>query len=230
MFFGALAGGVGLLLRPLLLLLGFPPISAISAPRIGATVGELPGLWVLHKQQSIDWKLALWITLPLAGAALAANYFITIIPAELLRKCMAVILILVAIAYIFYRDPPRTTQKRTWGTHLLANSAYAVTSFLGSFTGGVGPILTIITVKAYNKPLFNAVGTWRVASYISATLASVVFIIRGVVDWRLTAALALGLAVGSYAGTRYAIGKGESWTRIIIIILVLLSAGILLIT
>ena len=54
LFIGAISGGVGLVLRPLLILIGFPAAIVIGSVRVAAIFGEIPGIYLLHKNRKVD--------------------------------------------------------------------------------------------------------------------------------------------------------------------------------
>jgi uncharacterized membrane protein YfcA len=51
-----------------------------------------------------------------------------------------------------------------------------------------------------------------------------VFIAGNAVDWGLCLACALGLALGSFFGTRYGLRKGEEWMRTLVLLVIFASA------
>ncbi|MBI2666842.1 sulfite exporter TauE/SafE family protein [Candidatus Woesearchaeota archaeon] len=55
MFLGAISGGVGLVLRPLLIFIGFPAIAVVGSVRVASVIGEMPGIFLLHKNKKVDW-------------------------------------------------------------------------------------------------------------------------------------------------------------------------------
>ena len=80
MFLGAISGGVGLVLRPLLIFLGFPAINVVGSVRFAAIFGEIPSIYLLHKNKKIDWKLVLFLVIPtFIGSIIASIAVISIL-------------------------------------------------------------------------------------------------------------------------------------------------------
>ncbi len=86
----------------------------------------------------------------------------------------------------------------------------------GFIQAGVGFIiivaLTLITGMSLVKVFIILIYT------ISSLL---VFIINGKINFLLGSTLAIGNAIGAYAGSNFAVSKGDKWIRIFLIITIL---------
>ncbi len=226
MFLGAISGGVGLVLRPLLILIGFPAVAVVGSVRVSATVGELPGIFLLNKHKRIDWRLVLFLVIPMFLGSFIAGIAILSIFKGILGKVMGIILLVVGIILIIHRKAG--LEKRnihiTKTRKIIGFFGTMIISFFNTITGGMGPMFSSLYIVNYGKTYINASALGKTTSYIGAGVASIVFIIGGVVDWQLFVALVLGFALGSRLGVHYGLKKGERWIRLLVLIVVFASA------
>jgi uncharacterized protein len=230
MFVGAISGGVGLVTRPVLLFLGFPAQTVIASVRISAIPGELPGLVLLYRNKRIDKKMTLWLIIPnLLGSGLAAFAVVSIFKGWL--DVLLGILLLIAGILLLLNQKLGLKERRiepSASRHAIAFLGTFALSFFSTITGGLGPLLTSLYVGVYGKSYISASAMWRVAGYIGNLVAAIIFVIYGLIDWPLAIALGAGFMFGSYFGTKYGLKKGESWVRIIVLVVIFASAAKLL--
>jgi uncharacterized membrane protein YfcA len=212
MFLGAISGGVGLVLRPLLILIGFPAVAVVGSVRVASVAGELPGIFLLHKHKKIDWKLVSFLAIPMFLGSFIAGIAVLSILKGALEKVMGIILLAVGIILLIHRNAGieersihiSKTRKAVgfFGTMAI--------SFLNTITGGMGPMFSSLYIANYGKTYINASALGKTTSYIGAGLASIVFIVGKAVDWQLALALVFGLGLGSLFGVHYGLKKGTN--------------------
>jgi uncharacterized protein len=226
MFVGAISGGVGLVLRPLLILLGISAETIIGTVRLSAIPGELPGLFLLYKNKKVDMKLTLFFVIPqLFGSLFAALAVISIFKGWI--NILLGILLLVAGALLLLNQKLGMKERKVQGSvlrHTIAFIGTFVLSFFSTITGGLGPLFTSLYVTVYGKSYISASAMWRIAGYIGNLIAAAIFVWAGIIDWQLAVALAIGLMLGSYFGTKYGLKWGEKWVRVVVLILVFVGA------
>lgn len=89
MFFAAISGGVGLITRPILILLGFPAAPVIASSRVAGVFGDWPGLYLLHKKKYIDWRIVLFIAIPMTIGSILASIMVIGLAKGVLTKFLA---------------------------------------------------------------------------------------------------------------------------------------------
>jgi len=227
MFFGAVSGGVGLVTRPVLIFLGFPAGTVIASSRVAGVVGELPGLYVLHKYKKVDWKIVFFLVIPMViGSVLASIAVITILKSSL-DFVLGVLLLLVGFFLLFKSKIGVVAKSQKFSamkTKVVSFLGTIPIAFLNTISGGLGPIYSLFYVWIYGKTFISASALWRIASNISAVFSAIIFIVGGLVDWELCIALMLGLALGSFFGTKFGLKKGETWIRYVILIVIFAGA------
>ncbi len=227
MFLGAISGGVGLILRPVLIFLGFPAVTVIASAPVAGLIGELPGLYVLYKKKFFRFRESFILALPVVKGTVLASVFIVFFSSEeVVESILGWVLLAVAV-FIFFTPSFGMHKKKTspafWKKPVALFST-AVISAIGTFTGGVGALYNLLYIWLFGKTYISSSALWRSAAYIGLVGSSIVFLFSGLVDFWLFIALSLGLGLGSYFGTLFGLMEGEQWVRIIIFIGVLLSA------
>ncbi len=227
MFFGAISGGVGLVTRPILIFMGFPSSAVISSSRVAGVFGEIPGLYLLHKNNKVDWKIVLFLVVPMTiGSVLASIAVITFLKSSL-DSILGLLLLFAGIFLLIKPQLGVATKNNKFSnlkTKILSFFCTVPIAFLNTITGGLGPMYSLIYVWIYGKTFISASALWRIASNISTFFSAIVFIVSGVVDWQLCIALMIGLALGSFFGTKFGLKKGEGWVKYIIITVIFAGA------
>ena len=219
MFFAAISGGVGLVLRPALLFLGVPAPVVIGTSRL-TILGEIPRLFLLHKHKKIDWRLALFLTIPYAIGSILSGLIIVALPSGIVKISLGVLLFFVAGFYLI-KGNIGLVEKESPFSYIIRNVfgffGTTIISMVGTFTGGMGPMYTSLYIWVYGKTYIKAASVSHVASFIGGLVGAVIFVASGLVDWQIFIAVTFGLAVGSYFGTLHGLKKGEIWVRYVII-------------
>ncbi|MGV8161913.1 MAG: sulfite exporter TauE/SafE family protein [Candidatus Nanoarchaeia archaeon] len=231
MFFGAISGGVGLVTRPVLIFMGFPSSAVISSSRVAGVFGEWPGLYLLHKNNKVDWRIVFFLVVPMTlGSVLASMAVITFLKSSL--DIVLGILLLFAGVFLLFKPNLGSVVKNSRfskvKTKTLSFLCTVPISFLNTITGGLGPLYSLIYVWIYGKTFISASALWRTASNISTIFSAIIFIVGGIVDWQLCISLMLGLALGSFFGTKYGLKKGETWVKYVILVVIFAGATKLL--
>jgi len=224
-FVVAISGGVSLILRPILLLLGVPAITVVATMR--ATVfSEIPSLFLLNKHKKIDWKLGLFLAIPYSIGTVIMSVLIISLPVDIVELFIGIFLILVGLIYLLSKDQGLVEKKSLFSKKiqgLLSFFGTVFVSMVGTITGGMGPIYTSLYIWVYGKDFIQAASVSRVATYVGGFVSATIFIVSGHVDWVLYIPITLGLVLGSYFGTLYGLKKGPKWVKYVIIVLCILG-------
>lgn len=226
MFLGAISGGVGLVLRPLLIFMGFPAIAVVSSVRVASIFGEIPGVFLLHKYKRIDWKLVSFLVIPMFLGSLIASIAVLSLLKGILEPVLGIILFVVGIILVIYRKSGLKEQKFHLSKikYIIGFFGTLIVSFFNTITGGMGPMFSSLYIANYGKTYISASALGKTTSYIGTGIASIVFLFGKVVDWHLFFVLVIGFAFGSFGGVHYGLKKGERWIRKLVLIIVFASA------
>jgi len=160
-------------------------------------------------------RLPLLIVLTLFGSAIGAMLLL-VIPAKVVPLIVSTAIICLAVFSMSYRrsgvDPSPLLPKQS-----LEIAGYALTFFLGIygglFSGGYVTILTAIFVATFRMTFIEAIATTKLINIVSSGIATVIFMGRGLVDYRLGAILGATMFVGGLLGARYAQRLSNLWLR-----------------
>ena len=127
-FFSVIAGGVGLLTRPILILFGFPPEIAIGSFRVANLFSRLAGLGSMiqgKKAVEMDWRLSFYLFIPsLIGGFIGAMIVTTINP-PLIKILLGIFVLLIVSVLLIKKDigiiplPHRMTLTKKWHPPML---------------------------------------------------------------------------------------------------------------
>jgi uncharacterized protein len=170
--------------------------------------------------------MTLFLIIPnLAGSGFAAFAVVSIFKGWL-DVLLGILLLVAGILLLLNQKlglKERAVKASAW-RHTVAFLGTFALSFFSTITGGLGPLLTSLYVGVYGKSYIAASAMWRVAGYIGNLMAAIIFVTYGLIDWPLAIALGLGFMFGSYFGTTYGLRKGESWVRIVVLVVIFASA------
>ncbi len=227
-FFSVVAGGVGLLTRPVLILFGFPPEIAIGSFRIANLFSRLAGFSSLVQGKNrieMDWGLALFLFIPsLIGGVIGAE-IVTVINPPLIKILLGIFVIAIGAVLLIENRVGiiPTHHKETLTKKWIGVIATVVIGALAAFVGGSGILFAYLMIFLYNKSYLSSAPIRKVANFGSALSASLIFWSRGIVDWRLMVIVLIADGLGEYLGGRYQLQKGIEWIRNITLVVVFLS-------
>lgn len=203
----AVAGGATLITFPAMLAAGLPPVVANASNAVAIFPGHFIAAWAdREKLPAIDARLLVLSLAALGGGAIGA-LLLLVLPARLFVLPVPG---LIGFATLLFALAPRiqawaqrralagARQRPTRGAAVLA----AASVYGGFFGAGLGVILTaVLAITEPNdiravKVLKNLLATWVTAA------AMVIFIAKGVVEWRETLVMLAGALAGGYAGGR----------------------------
>ena len=227
LFVGAISGGVGLVLRPLLIFLGFPASIVVGSVRVSSIFGEIPTIYLLHKSRKIDWNLVLFLVVPMFIGSLIAGFVIISLVESFLEKMIGIMLLVVGVILLVKRNAGLKEEgfKFSKGkSNIIGFFGTIIISFFNTITGGMGPMFSSLYIADYGKSYISASALGKTTSYIGTGIASILFIVRGVIDWKLFAVVVPGFLLGSYFGTHFGLKKGEKWIKFLVLVVVFASA------
>lgn len=204
----AVVGGGGLLTFPVLLALGFTPITANVTNTVGVLAGSVAAAWSYRPEMVGNWRrLSPSILVSALGSAIGAIVLISL-PASSF-KAAAPSLIIIACVLILLQ-PWLTRIIRTKSSHVMRRGFLVLGVFLAGIYGGyfgvaVGILLMALLNLFFTSQLQVAGAAKNVLASVTNGVAALIFVAVGSVLW-LPAGL---LAVGSIAGGRLGVLIGR---------------------
>lgn len=227
--------GGGSLMTPFLLFHGVPPAVAVGSDLAYAAVAKGFGVWLRHRVQAINWRVAGLLmlgSLPASALVIGWLRWSGFDGAEfefLITRVLAVCLIATSATLLF------ASRLRRLRMHApeLQGRVYATIAF-GALLGamvtlssvGSGAIGTAVLLMLYPRwPVATVVGTDLAYAVPLTATAALGHLFLGHVDWALTASLVLGALPGTFIGTRLGLRLRDEIVRTVLGVL-LLGIGI----
>ena len=224
-------GGAALLSVPLLLLIGLPPYTAASTPKLGALGIAIGSLLEFSKKNYIRWSLMPVLVVLAAVAGVIGAQALLLTPEYVVEHIIIVLLLLSVGVLWSKKDMGIVAFTVSKGRKLFGYAAYFVSElFRAAFGSGFGMLTNTVLIYFLGLTTLESTATKRLPGLIVTLTALVTFLAYGIIDIPVGIALFLGSLVGSTIGTRYAILLGNRWGKYLFTgCALLLAAGLLLV-
>jgi uncharacterized membrane protein YfcA len=229
---GVVTGSNSLIAVPAMFEFGIDPRVAVATNMFGLTFMAVGGTLPFLGKGTIDRKrLPALVVLTLCGSVIGA-LLLLVIPVRALPLIISASMIAVALFTILKRGAgviPETGE----ASRAAEIGAYALTFALGVyggfFSGGYVTMLTALFVALFRMTFVEAVSTTKLVNVFSSLVATIVFMARGLVDYKLGVLLGVAMFVGAFFGARVTLKLNNLWIRRIFLgTVVILAMKILL--
>ena len=226
-FINAVSGGGAMLTVPALIFIGFPPGIANGTNRVAVVVQNVAALATYQRLGVSDHRLGFALALPATlGSFFGAFASVRLDDAQFQTILGFVLLLLIGP---ILAEPRLNEKAEEWRRSGQSGWVSWVIFFLiGVYGGllqigvGIFVLLTISVLKGLDLVLANSVKIDVVLCL--TTLALVLFIVDGKVDWHAGFILSLSNATGASLGARWGVKKGDWWIRIVLTSTVIVMA------
>jgi len=209
-------GSTSVITVPVMFQFGIDPRVAVATNMFALTFMSMGGTLPFLRGKTVNRKrLPLLIGLTLLGSAIGALLLLGI-PAKIVPLIVSTAIIGVAVFSVVYRrsgvDPLPFEPSRS-----LEIAGYILTFLMGIygglFSGGYVTILTALFVAIFGMTFIEAIATTKLINIFSSGIATVIFMSRGLVDYRLGSILGATMFFGALLGARFARRLGNVWLR-----------------
>lgn len=229
---GVVTGSNSLITVPAMFQFGVDARIAVATNMFGLTFMAVGGTLPFLGKGTIDRKrLPVLVVLTLAGSVIGA-LLLVVVPNRALPLIISTAMISVALFTILKRDAGVIPSLGPVSPRI-ETTAYALTFALGVyggfFSGGYVTMLTSLFVGLFRMTFAEAVSTTKIVNVFSSFVATIVFVARGLVDFKLGIILGLAMFAGAFVGARISLKLNNLWIRRIFLgAVVLLALKILL--
>jgi uncharacterized membrane protein YfcA len=229
---GVVTGSNSLITVPAMFQFGIDPRVAVATNMFGLTFMAAGGTLPFLGKGTIDRKrLPALIILTLLGSVTGA-LLLLVIPSRALPLIISASMIAVALFTILKRDAGVVSRPGK-GSRAVEIAAYGLTFALGVyggfFSGGYVTMLTAMFVALFRMTFVEAVSTTKLVNIFSSLVATIVFMVRGLVDYKLGILFGLAMFAGAFVGARISLKLNNIWIRRVFLgTVVLLAMKILL--
>lgn len=228
-FIGSMVGGGGLITVPVLIFAGLSPHLALGTAKIGG-FGNTSGasLGYAHKRK-IDYETA-WVFMIFAViGGILGTFTVLSIPEEIIKKLIAVVMIIMSIFLLVKRDFGIETKQVKRSKTLLSLFGLASGFFAGFYGPGVGIINRFVLSSVFAYAMVNSAALSTFANSATNLASLLIFWINGAVYVSLIIPIFLAAFIGGFTGSRYAVKVGNENLKKILVTTSLVMAFALLI-
>jgi uncharacterized membrane protein YfcA len=208
-FIDSIAGGGGLISVPALLLAGTSPVEALATNKLQGTFGSATAMIAYARAGHVRPQDQLGMAAISAGAGAGGALVAHLIPAEVLRVIMPVVLI--GVAAFFALKPGLTDDARV---ERMKPAVFAVTAvpaiaaYDGFFGPGTGSFFMMGFVLLAGYGVLKATAHTKMLNFSSNLGSLLVFVFSGATWWYVGLAMAVGQIAGASLGARVAMRVG----------------------
>lgn len=220
-FIDAIAGGGGLITLPALLIAGIPPVSAIATNKLQAAAATLSATISFARKGLIDWKKGMPIAIMSFLGGITGAISVNLIPKHILLAIVPILLICVAIYFIFSPKLDESREGQAKISYFLFGLIIApVLGFYdGVFGPGVGSFFLIAFILLLGCKLLNAMSYTKLAN-VACNLGSLsVFLFYGAIIFPIAITMAIGAYIGANLGAKFAVKFGSKLIKPLLIII-----------
>ncbi|WP_233546014.1 TSUP family transporter [Salinibius halmophilus] len=215
-----LAGGGGLIVLPVLLFVGMPPLAALATNKSQGCVGTFTATFSLFRQGYLRDRSLIKLVLYAAMGAALGTLLIQHINTDFLNWAIPALLISVAIYFAFGNLTPKA-KKRRFGDASVA----AVGFYDGAVGPGTGSFFAASGVAWRARSLVNATIEAKLFNFTTNIASLVLFAAGGQVVWSIGLTMMLGQAIGAWFASHNIVTLGSKIIRPLVILMCLLLSA-----
>ncbi len=218
-FVDSIAGGGGLITVPVLLLAGFSPVEALGTNKLQGLFGTASATISYASKGHVDLKkqapsALLAFVGSVVGAALA-----TILPGELLRAALPVMLVAIALYFAFKPNMDDVDRAERIGPFLFGVTIPPLLGFYdGLFGPGTGSFLMLAFVGLAGYGVLKATAHTKLLNFASNVGGFAFFAVAGVVSWKIGLMMGLCQFLGARLGAALAMKKGARLIKPLLVV------------
>jgi uncharacterized membrane protein YfcA len=218
--YGASVGGGALFTLPLLLLLGLPPHLALGTQRLAAVMLELSSSIKFHRAKKLNLRLALLLSFFAAIGSIIGVKILVNISANALNVIIGILLVTAAVV-LLNKDRLNLEKYKLHPHNLrLLIPTSLLLGFYGGFFGAGFGAFSVIALSLFGFSFLEGAAIARVIGVFSSLVATIIFAQHHFINYPLALALGIGFAIGSWVGVGLALKKGDSYVRILLLLVI----------
>lgn len=199
-FIDAIAGGGGLITVPVLLLSGASPVTALATNKIQGLFGAGTAALSYARGGHVDLRAQVFPAIVSFVASITGALLVTVLPTEFIRVFLPVLLIGIAVFFLFQKGLDDADRKSRISTTVFLATAVPVVAFYDGLLGpGTGSFFMLAFVGLAGFGILKATAHTKLLNFASNLGAIFAFAFVST-PWWITG-LAMGLA--QIAGARF---------------------------
>jgi uncharacterized membrane protein YfcA len=199
----AVVGSGSLITFPVLLAVGFPPVTANVSNALGLAFGNVSAVVGYRRELRSQLRRLAWLALPaLAGAGLGAALLL-VLPQRVFATVVPVLILLAVVLVIIQPRLSRfvaSHEAGAWGRLVLPIAVFCTAIYGGYFGAAQGVILMSLLAVLLSDPLQNLNALKNGIVMLVNGLAAAIFLFSGHVALEPAAILAVSSVAGGQVG------------------------------
>jgi uncharacterized membrane protein YfcA len=209
-------GSTSLITVPALILFGVEPRAAIATNMFALVFLSAGGSLPFLRSGRLNMpRLPVLAVLTVAGSIIGA-ILLSVISASTIPVIVFVAMIAVIVFSITNPDIGVVAANRQYAPAVEV-IGYGITLALGVyggfFSGGYVTLLTAACIAFFGMTFLESIGVTKVMNLLSSLVATLIFMWRGLVDYKLAVVLGLAALAGGLLGARFALRLHNRWLR-----------------
>jgi len=224
---GTMIGTAMLFLPPTMIFLGVPVYTAIATARfsmVGMGVGNITKFSLKDK---IQFKYVLPFAIAgVIGSVMGAS-FMTKINAELLKRVIGVLMVIVALLIMFegYIKPKKRAPKIKVKHHFLSIlSGLFIGAYIGIIGGGGATLIIFLLILIYGLGFHDALVNQKVITLPISIITTIIFIYQGLIDYKLGLPLLATNVIGGWVGASLILKFNNAWLKRLLVPVIIIMA------
>ena len=226
-FIDSVVGGGGLISVPALLWTGLPPVLALGTNKCAAVMGSFTSFITFVRSGKVDgYLMRRLFPLSFIGSALGV-FTVQLLPPEILRPLVVVMLIAVLLYSMFKKDWGRENKYAGLSTKMLLLAgvvAFSLGFYDGFFGPGAGSFM-LFGLLMVGFDFLGAAANARTLNFASNISAVIFFGYFGQIDFAHAIPMGLAMIAGAYCGASMALKKGVGYVRPLFIVMTTVLIG-----
>lgn len=219
-FIDAIAGGGALITVPALMLAGFTPVEAVATNKLQALFGVGTAAVSYAARGHVDLRRQLPHAAVAAFAGATGAYLATIVPGDVLRMLLPFVLIAIAIYFALKPNVDDLDRARRISPLVFGATVVPVIgTYDGMFGPGAGSFLMLAFVSLAGYGVLKATAHTKLLNFSSNVGSFSVFVVAGVVAWKVGLAMGLVQLVAARLGAALAMRKGAPLIKPLLILI-----------
>ncbi|MDX3925287.1 MAG: TSUP family transporter [Shinella sp.] len=218
-FIDSIAGGGGMITIPAMLLAGIPPLETLGTNKLQSLFGSGSATIAYSRAGHVNLREQL----PMAafsalGAALGA-VLATVVPGDALQITLPFLLVAVALYFGFKPNIGDVDKHRRMRQAVFALTIVPLIGFYdGVFGPGTGSFFMLSFVTLAGFGVLKATAHTKLLNFGSNLGAFAVFVLYGVVLWKVGLMMGAGQFLGAQAGSRFAMKNGAKVIKPLLVV------------
>ena len=231
-FVDSIAGGGGLISLPTYHVVGFSPHMALGTNKFTSCIGTFFSTMRFVRNKNYNLTSAIpSILFALAGSAIGAKIAIYL-DVVVLRYILVFGIPVITVIVFKKKNLEKQTPKNLSKIKLIVYSSivgFVVGGYDGFFGPGTGTFLILIYTSVLGFDLLTSMGNAKLVNLSSNLASLVVFIVEGKILYAIGIPAAICAIAGHYIGSGFAIKKGQTIVRpMLLVVLILLLTKIVI--